>query len=177
LIAQRLIQTQRYKMTHHAHIPQDSFLHAFGMLESAFLPARHRIVVTGMGMVTPLGCGVNTVWERIIAGQSGIRPIALYDKREQFKSQIAGEVPEGSYQPSDYLQKNIRKMGRFIRWALVAAGEALEDARWDPSESMEKSVRTGVILGSGIGGLPEIGAEADRLRPVIASVHFLYHWL
>jgi 3-oxoacyl-[acyl-carrier-protein] synthase II len=150
-------------MTRQAPIPQDSFsFHPFGMVESAFLSTRRRIVVTGMGLVTPLGCGVNTVWERIVAGQSGIRPIALYDKREQFKSQIAGEVPEGSYQPSEYLQKNIRKMGRFIRWALVAAGEALEDAGWNPRDSMEKSVRTGVILGSGIGGLPEIEAEADR---------------
>ena len=152
-------------MTHHAHISQDSWLpNHLGVLASEFLPLRHRIVVTGLGLVSPLGCGVKAVWDQIIAGKSGIRPIALYDDRTQFKSQVSGEVPEGSFQPSEYFRKNSKKMGRFIQWALVAAQEALEDACWDPRESIEKSVRTGVIMGSGIGGLPEIEAAAYRFQ-------------
>jgi 3-oxoacyl-[acyl-carrier-protein] synthase II len=123
-----------------------------------------RIVVTGMGLVTPLGCGVASVWSKIIGGQSGIRTIQLYDRIERFRSQIAGEVPLDSFVPSDYLSKNMRKIGRFIQWALVATQEALADADWNPSESYEKSVRTGVVVGSGIGGLPEIEMAANRLE-------------
>jgi 3-oxoacyl-[acyl-carrier-protein] synthase II len=123
-----------------------------------------RIVVTGLGLVTPLGCGSQAVWSSIVAGQSGIRPITLYDETDRFHSQIAGEVPLDSFSPSEYLAKNSKKMGRFIQWAMVAAQEALEDAQWDPAESFEKSVRTGVIVGSGIGGLPEIESAANRLK-------------
>ncbi len=128
------------------------------------LDSNQRIVVTGAGLVTPLGCGVEKVWSRIIAGDSGIVPITLYDQKERFHSQIAGEVPLDSFVPSDYLVKNAKKMGRFIQWAMIAAKEALEDAQWDPAESFEKSVRTGVVVGSGIGGLPEIEAAAIRLQ-------------
>jgi 3-oxoacyl-[acyl-carrier-protein] synthase II len=134
------------------------------MFSKSSLAHTQRIVVTGMGLVTPLGCGVASVWAKMIAGQSGIRSIGLYDRIERFRSQIAGEVPLDSFTPSDYVSKNIRKMGRFIQWALVATKEALEDAGWDPSESYEKSVRTGVVVGSGIGGLPEIEASANRLE-------------
>lgn len=126
--------------------------------------SRQRVVVTGAGLVTPLGCGVDGVWNRLIAGESGIRPITLYPERERFHSQIAGEVPLDSFVPSDYLLKNRKKMGRFIQWAMIAAKEALEDAQWDPRESFEKSLRTGIVVGSGIGGLPEIEAAANRFQ-------------
>jgi len=123
-----------------------------------------RIVVTGMGLVTPLGCGVQSTWSSLVAGKSGIRPITLYDEKERFYSQIAGEVPSDSFSPSQYLIKNSKKMGRFIQWGMVAAEEALLDANWIPGESFEKSIRTGVIIGSGIGGLPEIESAANRLN-------------
>ena len=153
-------------MTYCFDIPQDSSFpnRLGGLLATEFLLSRHRIVVTGAGLVTPLGCGVDQVWGRILSGESGIRPITLYEEAHQFHSQIAGEVPGDSFDPSPYLKKNSKKMGRFIQWALVAAQEALEDARWDPSESLEKSMRTGVVLGSGIGGLPEIEAAAHRFE-------------
>jgi len=125
---------------------------------------KQRIVITGMGLVTPLGCGVDRVWKRLLDGQSGIRPISLFGDIQRFKSQIAGEVPADEVVLSDYGRKNINKMGRFIRWALVAADEALADARWDVQDQPEKALRTGVMVGSGIGGLPEIEEAAVRLH-------------
>jgi len=139
-------------------------IHGLDLFANKVSDSRLRIVVTGMGLATPLGCGVGVVWERLVAGKSGIGTISLYDKKERFRSQIAGEVPADSFVVSEYLKNNAKKMGRFIQWAMIATKEALEDAGWDPAESMEKSVRTGVVVGSGIGGLPEIEKAANRLQ-------------
>jgi 3-oxoacyl-[acyl-carrier-protein] synthase II len=114
-----------------------------------------RIVVTGLGLVTPLGCGVTPVWEKLIAGQSGIRRISSFDV-SSYPSQIAGQIPE----PLEFFEqwvskKDQRKMGRFILWAMAAAEEALADAGWKPQTEHDRE-RTGVLVGSGIGGLDEI---------------------
>lgn len=114
-----------------------------------------RIVVTGLGLVTPLGCGVASVWEKLIAGHSGIRHIKSFDA-SSYPSQVAGEIPE----PLEFFEqwvspKDQRKMGRFILLAIAAAEEALADAGWKP-ESQHDKERTGVLVGSGIGGLAEI---------------------
>lgn len=114
-----------------------------------------RIVVTGLGLVTPLGCGVASVWEKLIAGQSGIRRISSFDV-SSYPSQIAGQIPE----PLEFFEqwvskKDQRKMGRFILWTMAAAEEALADAGWKPQTEHDRE-RTGVLVGSGIGGLDEI---------------------
>jgi len=114
-----------------------------------------RIVVTGLGLVTPLGCGVASVWKKLIAGQSGIRRISSFDA-SSYPSQIAGQIPE----PLEFFEqwvskKDQRKMGRFILWTMAAAEEALADAGWKPQTEHDRE-RTGVLVGSGIGGLDEI---------------------
>ena len=121
-----------------------------------------RVVVTGMGLVTPLGWGVQLVWDRLISGQSGIARIRSFDP-EGFSSQIAGEVPE-DLDFSEYISpRDQKKMGRFIWLAAVATAEALTQADWHPAPNSAASGRTGVIVGSGIGGLPEIEASARTL--------------
>lgn len=125
-----------------------------------------RVVVTGMGMVTPLGCGVEHVWRRLLAGESGIRqlPEALIG---DLAVRIGGQVPGidddsiGGFDPDRVLpQKEQRKVDRFILFALAAAEEALAQARWAPQAPQEQE-RTATIIASGIGGFPSI---ADAVR-------------
>lgn len=119
-----------------------------------------RVVVTGLGLVTPLGSGVETVWERLVAGHSGVRSIQNFDVSD-LPAKIAGQIPlgeteGGAFNPDDYVTpQERRRMDPFIVYALAAAQQAVEDAGWKPSdeESME---RTGVMIGSGIGGLQTI---------------------
>lgn len=119
---------------------------------------RRRVVITGMGLVTPLGCDVPTVWERLVRGESGIRRISLFDP-SQFRSQIGGEVTE--FHPDQYLpEKEVKRLDRFTQFALVAAIEAVRDSGLDFSK--EDPTRCGVIIGSGVGGLREI--ELQHLR-------------
>lgn len=118
-----------------------------------------RVVVTGLGAVTPLGAGVQTTWSRLIAGKSGITPIQKFDV-ERLACKIAGDVPlgdaEGAFNPDLFvLPKEQRKMDAFVLFAMAAAHEAVLDAGWTP-EDEESLLRTGVMIGSGIGGLPEI---------------------
>ena len=119
-----------------------------------------RVVVTGMGMVTPLGAGVGATWERLIEGQSGVRAIQSFDVTD-LPSKIAGQVPKGEasaglFNPDVWVTpQERRRMGEFVLFALAAAGEAVEDAGWKPTAE-EDLERTGVMIGSGIGGLPEI---------------------
>ncbi len=122
-----------------------------------------RVVVTGMGIVSPLGTGVGTVWKHLIAGQSGIRTIKHFDVSDM-ASTIAGYVPLPGYDgyethgfnPDTAMEpKEQRKVDRFIVFAVGAADEALKDSGWSPKTEDEKC-RTGVIIGSGIGGLQSV---------------------
>ncbi len=128
---------------------------------------KRRIVVTGLGLVTPLGCGVETTWQNLIAGKSGISRITAFDP-EKFTCQVAGQVPNGTepdqFDINAYVPfKDQKQMDRFIHLGLAAAKMALEDANWMPTDESEKE-RTGVSLGAGIGGLPEIERSAITLH-------------
>ncbi|WP_409299995.1 beta-ketoacyl-ACP synthase II [Pseudomonas sp. KCJK8993] len=125
-----------------------------------------RIVVTGMGAITPLGCGVEQVWQRLLAGQSGIRQLP-----EEFidglSTTVGGQVPDmtqdpqAGFDPDSLLPpKEQRKMDRFILFALAAAEEALAQANWRP-DSAAAQERTATIIASGVGGFPAI---ADAVR-------------
>lgn len=119
-----------------------------------------RIVVTGMGMVTPLGVGHDLNWRRLVAGESGVRRIESFDVSD-LSTKIAGQLPvdptvEGYFDPDAFLAaKERRKIGDFILFAVAAASEALADAGWHPTDE-EELERTGVMIGSGIGGLPNM---------------------
>ncbi len=119
-----------------------------------------RVVVTGMGMVTPLGDGVETNWRRLMAAESGIRSIQAFDTSD-LATKIAGEVPQGDkanghFNVDDYLApKEQRKLDKFIIFGIAAAQQAVEDSGWMPQDE-EGLNRTGVMIGSGIGGLQTI---------------------
>ena len=116
-----------------------------------------RVVITGMGMVGPLGMGVEHSWKRLIAGESGAARVSRIDVSDS-ASQIACEIPRGdgsngTFNPDQWMDpKDQRKVDEFIVYGLAAAGEALRDANWAP-ESHEDQTRTGVLVGSGIGGI------------------------
>jgi 3-oxoacyl-[acyl-carrier-protein] synthase II len=128
--------------------------------------ADRRVVVTGMGIASPLGVGVEHVWKRLIAGESGIGAIQSFDVAE-LPAKIAGQVPagtraEGGLTLTEWVPvKDQKKMDRFIHLALVAATEAVEDSGWLPQDD-EAQEATGVMIGSGIGGLQTI-FEASKL--------------
>ena len=123
-----------------------------------------RVVVTGLGLVTSLGCGVGVNWERLINGQSGVRAIRSFDVSD-LTSKIAGQVPNGDtgdglFNIDDWVpHKDQRRMDLFIVYGLTAAQQAVEDAGWEPEDD-EACCRTGVLIGSGIGGLYEISKGA-----------------
>jgi len=119
-----------------------------------------RVVVTGLGLVTPLGCGVSHTWQRLLNGDSGINAIQNFDVSDM-PCKIAGQVPsgetsEGKFNADDYLApKDRRKLDRFIVYGMAAAQQAVEDSGWAPDDE-ESQERTGVLAGSGIGGLETI---------------------
>ncbi len=123
-----------------------------------------RVVVTGIGLLTPLGCGVEVSWRRLLDAQSGIRAIDSFDVSD-LKSKIAGQLPlgsaaEGAFNPDDWVSpKDQRRMDAFIVYGLTAARQAVEDSGWMPEDD-ESRCRTGVMIGSGIGGLAEISRSA-----------------
>ncbi|ROM67402.1 beta-ketoacyl-ACP synthase II [Pseudomonas brassicacearum] len=125
-----------------------------------------RIVVTGVGIVGPLGCGVEEVWQRLLAGRSGIR-ILPGDITEGTGVAVGGQVPSleedanAGYDPERVIPvKDRKKMDRFIEFALVAADEALAQAHWHPTEAADQE-RTATIISSGVGGFATI---ADAVR-------------
>lgn len=125
-----------------------------------------RVVVTGFGLVTPLGCGVSHVWEKLLAGESGVGRITDFEVAD-LPVQIAGMVPRGSalseLDPDRHLGRHEqRRLGDFILYAVAAADEALGQANWKPAHPAQRD-RTGVVIGSGIGGLPLIDVNANRL--------------
>ncbi|WP_185803280.1 beta-ketoacyl-ACP synthase II [Pontivivens nitratireducens] len=127
-----------------------------------------RVVVTGLGMVTPLACGVEETWSRLLDGQSGAGPITKFDA-ENLATKIACEVPkgdgsDGSFNPDDWMSpKDARKVDTFILFAMAAATQAVEDSGWTP-EDVEGQNRTGVMIGSGIGGLESIAQTTLLLK-------------
>ncbi len=127
-----------------------------------------RVVVTGLGMVTPLASGVKPTWDRLIAGESGLGPITRFDA-SNLPARVAGQVPlanEGpfAFNPDDYLEpKEQRKVDPFITFAIGAAVQAWEDSGVTLGTEDEKE-RAGVMIGSGIGGLPGIEEAAILLK-------------
>lgn len=118
-----------------------------------------RVVVTGLGLVTPLGCGVELTWNRLVDGQSGISRITRFDPA-RLSAQVAAQVPwgteSGQFNSEDWVsKKDQRMMDLFIQYGVAAATQAIQDAGWTPQDEKELK-RTGVQIGSGIGGLPEI---------------------
>jgi 3-oxoacyl-[acyl-carrier-protein] synthase II len=115
-----------------------------------------RVVVTGLGMVTPLGCGVEHTWQRLTAGQSGVTQVERFDVSD-LPARIAGQVPRGdgssgTYNPDQWMEpKEQRKVDEFIVFAMCAAKQALDDAGWKP-QAYEDQIVTGVLMGAGIGG-------------------------
>jgi 3-oxoacyl-[acyl-carrier-protein] synthase II len=128
-----------------------------------------RVVVTGLGMVTPLGCGVEATWSRIIAGESGAIRIDDVIDVSDLPAKVAcciprGEIATGGYNPDDWMEaKERRKVDDFIVYAMAAARQALDHAKWHPS-TYDEQTRTGVLIGSGIGGLAGISEAALILK-------------
>src|SRR5690606_10368344 len=130
------------------------------------IDARRRIVVTGLGAVTPLAANVETSWSRLLAGHSGVRRLPD-DIAGDLPAKIGGVVPsleedsEAGFDPNTLLApKDQRKVDRFILFALAAAEEALAQANWKPA-SEEDRLRTATVIASGVGGFPAI-TEAVR---------------
>ncbi len=126
-----------------------------------------RVVVTGLGMVTPLASGVEETWRRLIDGQSGAGPITRFDAGH-LATTYACEIPrgdgsDGTFNPDDWMEpKEQRKVDDFILYGMAAAQQAVEDSGWTPGE--EGKLRTGVMIGSGIGGLTTIAETAVTLK-------------
>jgi len=134
-----------------------------------------RVVVTGIGLITPLGQGTEVTWANILAGKSGIGRVTTFDPTD-YGCQIAGEVPrvdgrggggpdvEGSFDPDQTLStRDQRRIDDFILYAIAAADEAVRDSGWRP-EAEEDRERTGVMIGSGIGGLATIERTSVELH-------------
>ncbi|MGE4218772.1 MAG: beta-ketoacyl-ACP synthase II [Alphaproteobacteria bacterium] len=127
-----------------------------------------RVVVTGLGIVSPLGLGLEHVWGRLIQSQSGLGPITAFEASD-LPCRIAGEVPRGEtaaglFHADDWVPtKDQRKMDPFIMFAIAAADMAVADSGWAPTDE-EAQNRTGVLVGSGIGGLPGISEGSVTLH-------------
>lgn len=127
-----------------------------------------RVVISGLGMVSPLGSGVEATWERLIAGQSGAKAIDSFDVSD-LPCKIAAPVPfgdgtDGTFNPDQWMEvKEQRKVDAFIIYAMAAAQQALDDANWKPA-SYDDQIASGVLIGSGIGGLGGIFDAAITLN-------------
>ncbi len=127
-----------------------------------------RVVVTGLGMVTPLACGVEPTWQRLLAGESGIGRIENFEVSD-LPCKIAGQIPRGdgsngTFNADQWMEpKEQRKVDEFILFGMAAAKQALDDADWHPSE-YEDQITSGVLIGSGIGGIEGIAETALLLR-------------
>ncbi len=137
---------------------------------------RRRVVVTGIGLVSPLGIGTEETWSAALAGRSGIAPIALFDA-SRYSTRFAGEVKR--FDPLDWLEKkDVKKCARFIQFALAATSMAMTASGLEIGD--DKAGRTGVVIGSGIGGFEVIEREhkilleqgPERVSPffIVASI-------
>ena len=127
-----------------------------------------RVVVTGLGMLTPLGNGVDINWKRLISGQVGIRKISDFDVSD-ISCKIAGQIPlkiddpEAGLDIDQWIEpRDQKRIDRFIAYGIISAMQAVEDSGWKPKNDEEK-YRTGVILGSGIGGLETIAKTTELM--------------
>ncbi len=127
-----------------------------------------RVVVTGLGMVTPLASGVEETWERLLAGQSAAGPITRFDAKDVI-TKYACEIPfgdgtDGTFNPDDWMEpKDRRKVDDFILYGMAAATQAVKDSGWEP-RTVEEQERTGVMIGAGIGGLRSIADTAVLIK-------------
>jgi 3-oxoacyl-[acyl-carrier-protein] synthase II len=126
-----------------------------------------RVVVTGLGMVSPLACGVEATWKRLIEGEAAASRVETFDVSD-LPCKIAAQVPRGdapdAFRPDEWMEpKEQRRNDDFIVYAMAAATQALADARWKP-ESYQDQIETGVLIGSGIGGLQGIAETALTLH-------------
>jgi 3-oxoacyl-[acyl-carrier-protein] synthase II len=124
-----------------------------------------RVVVTGIGMLTPIGLDVKTSWDSAVSGRSGIKEIKYFDTTN-LSCKVAGSIgddPETGFDPSKYIDfKDLKKMDLFIQYGYAAAVQAVEDSGWKPEDEKSRR-RTGVLIGSGIGGLRNIEANSILL--------------
>lgn len=126
-----------------------------------------RVVVTGMGLLSPMGRGVETTWQGLIQGKSAITPVTKYDVSES-PAKVAGQIPfgtgEGQFDPDSVMTpKEQRRVDPFILYGLCAGTDAMEDSGWKP-ETEEDHFRSGVMIGAGIGGLSSISDSAVVLK-------------
>ncbi len=127
-----------------------------------------RVVVTGLGMLTPLGCGVETTWRRLLKGESGVSRVDRIDVSD-LPARIAGQIPrgdgsDGTYNPDQWMEpKEQRKVDEFIVYAMCAAKQALADAGWKP-QAYEDQIASGVLIGAGIGGAEGIADTGILLK-------------
>ena len=127
-----------------------------------------RVVVTGMGMLTPLGCGVEPTWARLLKGERGAKKVDTFDVSD-IAAKIACVIPRGdgtngTYDPDKWMEpKEQRKVDAFIVYAMCAARQALDDAGWHP-KTQDEQTATGVLIGSGIGGIEGIAETAVILH-------------
>src|SRR5580692_1011843 len=131
-------------------------------------PRMRRVVVTGLGMLTPLACGVEPTWRRLLDGKSGASRIEHFDVSDlpvKFACQVPrGDGSDGTYNPDKWMEpKDQRKFDQFIVFAMCAARQALDDAGWRPT-SYEDQIVSGVMIGSGIGGVEGIAETSLILR-------------
>ena len=127
-----------------------------------------RVVITGLGMVSPLACGVEESWTRLLAGKSAAGPITRFDA-SALATTYACEVPrgdgsDGTFNPDDWIApKEARKVDDFILYGIAAAEQAVRDSGWMPQDEADRE-RTGVMIGSGIGGLSTIADTSILLK-------------
>ncbi|PIB24972.1 beta-ketoacyl-[acyl-carrier-protein] synthase II [Amylibacter kogurei] len=127
-----------------------------------------RVVVTGLGMVSPLACGVEETWKRLLTGENAAGTITRFDA-DHLATNYACEIPfgdgsNGTFNPDDWMEpKERRKVDDFILYGIAAAQQAVDDANWKP-EDEESRLRTGVMIGSGIGGLGTIAETSVTLK-------------
>ncbi len=127
-----------------------------------------RVVITGLGLVSPVGCGVDAAWSNLLAGKSGARRIEEFEVSD-LTCQIACFVPrganaDGKFNPDDWMEpKEQRKVDDFIIYAMAAADQAIADSGFD-ADTPEKQERAGVLIGSGIGGLSGIADTSILLK-------------
>lgn len=142
-----------------------------------------RVVVTGLGAVTPLGVGARRSWNRLIAGDCGITSVADREPKDRWReltSSVAGVVPtgegEGAWNASDWVNAaELRRMSTFTQYAMAASQMALKDAEWEATQMADKEA-TGVCLGSGIGNLDEIyNTSLEHNAGVSARAKMLYN--